>query len=312
MTHDSKPAYLAAWRSGRLAEKARIARQRLAECTMCPRRCKVDRTAGELGVCRTGARAVVCSFEPHFGEEAPLVGEHGSGTIFFSHCNLGCVFCQNYEISHEGLGRETDPTDLADMMLSLQAAGCGNINLVTPSHVVPQILTALETAAAGGLRIPLVYNSSGYDGVDTLQLLDGVVDIYMPDFKFWDPATAARLCRARDYPQRARAALLKMHGQVGDLVLNEAGEAERGMLIRHLVMPGGSGETEAILRFIATRLSRNSYVNIMSQYRPCGRAAEYPEINRSITDREFRDARRAARDLGLTRLDRPQRVFVWR
>ncbi|MFH7326044.1 radical SAM protein, partial [Desulfurivibrio sp. C05AmB] len=272
-------------------------------CDMCPRRCGVNRLAGELGVCRTGAQAVVASYGPHFGEEEPLVGRMGSGTIFFSNCNLGCVFCQNYEISHLGAGEAVTAAELAAMMLALQDQGCANINLVTPSHVVAQILAALEIAAEGGLKLPLVYNSSGYDAVETLALLDGVVDIYMPDFKFWDSASARRLAKAPDYPQQARAALLEMHRQVGDLQLDRRGLARRGLLVRHLVMPGGTAESEAILQFIADELSPATYVNIMEQYHPCGQAGKYPPLDRPLAPGEYERVLDAARRAGLRRLD---------
>jgi len=214
-----EPVYLQTYREGRLQGKIQQAYEILLSCEICPHRCRVDRRHGELGICRTGDKPVVASFGPHFGEEDPLVGEHGSGTIFFSHCNLFCIFCQNWEISHGGEGEEIDEADLAAIMLRLQAQGCHNINFVTPTHQVPMILAALPRAIEGGLRVPLVYNTGGYDAVPTLQLLDGVIDIYMPDFKFWDPAVAAQLCNAADYPEVARQALKEMHRQVGDLVL---------------------------------------------------------------------------------------------
>ena len=213
--------YLRTWQSGDLRVKADAAAAHLSDCTLCPRKCHIDRTQGQRGFCRTGTRAVVASFDPHFGEEEPLVGDHGSGTIFISHCNLLCNFCQNNDISHQGWGRKVSDGELADMMLALQSSGCHNINFVTPSHVVPQILAALIIAAEQGLNIPLVYNSGGYDSLETLQILDGVIDIYMPDFKFWDSKIAEQTCQAPDYPQFAREALTEMHRQVGDLVLNK-------------------------------------------------------------------------------------------
>ena len=211
----------------------------LADCNLCPRRCAVNRLAGETGICKTAETAWVSSYNPHFGEEDPLVGRQGSGTIFFTHCNLLCNFCQNYDISHQGFGQPAPAGDLAGMMMALQSAGCHNINFVTPSHVVPQILAAVEIAAKEGLRVPLVYNSGGYDRVQTLRLLEGIVDIYMPDFKFWDPAVAAAACDAEDYPEIARRALVEMHRQVGDLKLDDRGVAVRGLLVRHLVLPEG-------------------------------------------------------------------------
>jgi putative pyruvate formate lyase activating enzyme len=303
MAKTTEPGYPGLAAAGELARRAAAAHGRLVTCDMCPRRCGVNRLAGELGVCRTGAQAVVASYGPHFGEEEPLVGRMGSGTIFFSNCNLGCVFCQNYEISHLGAGEAVTAAELAAMMLALQDQGCANINLVTPSHVVAQILAALEIAVEGGLKLPLVYNSSGYDAVETLALLDGVVDIYMPDFKFWDSASARRLAKAPDYPQQARAALLEMHRQVGDLQLDRRGLARRGLLVRHLVMPGGTAESEAILQFIADELSPATYVNIMEQYHPCGQAGKYPPLDRPLEPGEYERVLDAARRAGLRRLD---------
>jgi len=295
--------YLALHASGELVRRAALARDRLAACECCPRRCLVNRLAGQHGVCGTGAAAVVASYAPHFGEEAPLVGAAGSGTIFFSHCNLGCVFCQNYEISHRGEGVAVSAGQLAAIMVSLQKQGCHNINLVTPSHVVAPILAALPLAVERGLTVPLVYNSSGYDAVATLELLAGVVDIYLPDFKFWSEASARRYCLAADYPARARAAIQEMHRQVGELVVDGQGVARHGLLVRHLVMPGGLAESEAILRFLAEEISPATYVNVMEQYRPCGRAVEFPPLDRALGHEEYQAALRLARQAGLTRLD---------
>jgi putative pyruvate formate lyase activating enzyme len=304
------PRYLEMHRNGALQARAAEASERLTECTLCPRYCRVDRTRDQRGYCHTGRGAEMASYDAHFGEEAPLVGRHGSGTIFFSHCNLLCKFCQNYDISHKGVGHEVSDEQLAEAMLSLQDAGCHNINFVTPSHVVPQILSALVLAADGGLTIPLVYNSSGYDGVETLGLLDGVIDIYMPDFKFWDPQIADQTCRAPDYPKVARAAVAEMHRQVGDLVLDRNGLAFSGLLVRHLVLPDGLAGTAEIMDFIANRISPRTYVNVMAQYRPCGRAAETNGLDRSITKAEYQDALKAATDAGIERLDRPRRNFL--
>jgi putative pyruvate formate lyase activating enzyme len=248
----------------------------------------------------------VAAAHPHFGEEAPLVGRGGSGTIFFTHCNLHCIFCQNFEISHLAEGKPLIPKQLAQCMLGLQAQGCANINIVTPSHVVPQILAAVLIAARNGLRIPLVYNSSAYDTLETLRLLDGVVDIYMPDFKFWDPAVAQTLCQAADYPEVARRALTEMHRQVGDMQIDNSGMATRGLLVRHLVMPENVSSTAEIMAFLAQHISPATYVNIMPQYRPCGRAAEIPQISRTLTSEEYQHALRSALDAGLTRLDPPR------
>ncbi|TKB24417.1 radical SAM protein [Desulfopila sp. IMCC35006] len=302
-------SYLAAARSGLLAERIEASRRLLADCSLCPRRCKVDRLQGQLGLCRTGVKAEIASYGPHFGEEAVLVGEHGSGTIFFCGCSLLCVFCQNYDISHPDHMHESgclavDDRQLAEVMVELQAQGCHNINLVTPSHVVPQILAALPFAVAGGLRVPLIYNSSGYDSVAALSLLDGIVDIYMPDCKFWSADSARRYAKAADYPEVARMALQEMQRQVGDLQINGQGLAEHGLLVRHLLMPGGGAETDGILRFLAEQISVNCYVNIMDQYRPCGRADAFVELGSAVSAKEYRQAMQRAEAYGLTRLDR--------
>ncbi|MBW2429849.1 MAG: radical SAM protein [Deltaproteobacteria bacterium] len=307
-----KPLYISSFERGLLKEKREKAYDVLKSCVLCPRRCGVDRLSGDTGICKTGSRAWVSSYNPHFGEEEPLVGLHGSGTIFFTHCNLLCLFCQNFDISHQSYGQKISDDELAGIMLALQKQGCHNINFVTPSHVVPQILSAVEIAAEHGLSVPLVFNTGGYDRVDTLKLLEGVFDIYMPDFKFWDPQFAESACRAGDYPEVARKALLEMHRQVGDLQVDEEGIARRGLLIRHLVLPGGLAGTRKIMRFIAQRLSPDSYVNIMSQYRPCGRAAEVEGLNSNLTAEGFQLAVQAAKEEGITRLDRPRRMFLFR
>ncbi len=305
------PVYIKTFESGNLKPKIEAAHDILNACTLCPRQCGIDRLSGETGICKTADIALVSSYNPHYGEEAPLVGKHGSGTIFFTHCNLLCNFCQNYDISHEGHGYPVTDRRLAQMMIDLQKTGCHNINFVTPSHVVPQILASLEIAIQNGLNVPLVYNSGGYDSVETLRLLEGVFDIYMPDFKFWDPNIAEKTCDARDYPEVARNALKEMHRQVGDLHINDAGIAVRGVLIRHLVLPQGMAGTLKVMRFIAEHLSTDSYVNIMSQYRPCGRAAEIPALSNSISRREFEQAVQEAREAGINRLDQPRRVFMF-
>ncbi len=253
---------------------------------------------------------MVASFNPHFGEEQPLVGTHGSGTIFFAGCNLGCRFCQNHDISHDaGAGLKADPEELAGVMLRLQEQGCHNINFVTPSHVAVQILEALPIAIEHGLRVPLVYNTSSYDSLEVLRLLDGVVDIYMPDVKIWDVENAKRYLRAKDYPECARAAVTEMHRQVGDLTMDADGVAQRGLLVRHLVMPENIAGTGEWMSFLAG-LSKRTYVNIMDQYRPCFQAADYPEIDRMISADELSDARAEAEKCGLTRLDeRGERFF---
>jgi putative pyruvate formate lyase activating enzyme len=306
------PAYVETRQKGLLQEKIRQAEEILCACRLCPRACGVDRVSDDHGVCQTGKQAIVSSFSPHFGEESPLVGKNGSGTIFFAGCNLLCLFCQNFDISHQVEGVVFTAEELADAMVFLQDRGCPNINFVTPSHVVPQILAALDKAADKGLQIPLVYNTSGYDKTETLAILEGVFDIYMPDFKFWDPQVAADLCGAPDYPEVAKAAFREMHRQVGDLVLNDQGVAERGLLIRHLVLPEGLAGTRDVMRFLARELSTNSYVNIMAQYRPCGRASTVPALRRSITDEEYQEALDAATQEGISRLDERQRTFVLR
>jgi len=305
----AEASYLRLYRAGVLKERIEAARELLKECRVCPRQCGVDRSAGETGVCRTGARAWVSSYSAHFGEEDPLVGRNGSGTIFITHCNLMCLFCQNYDISHEGQGREVGPEILAALMIDLARAGCHNINFVTPTHVVPQILEALPLAVEAGLDLPLVYNSGGYDSVETLRLLDGVFDIYMPDFKFWDNDTAKKYCGVSDYRERAREAVLEMHRQVGDLTLDSRGIAERGLLVRHLIMPQGLAGTREVCRFLAREVSPDTYINIMGQYRPCGRAHEYPELSRPLSPAELREAKEAARQEGLTRLDERRRIL---
>ena len=280
-------------------------------CSLCPRECNVDRLSGDSGICKTQDRALVSSYNPHFGEEAPLVGRKGSGTIFFTHCNLMCNFCQNYDISHEGHGQTVIDEQLAQIMLHLQNIGCHNINFVTPSHVVAQILSALEVAVENGLSIPLVYNTGGYDKVETLQLLDGVFDIYMPDFKFWDSDTAEKTCNAKDYPEIAQKAFLEMHRQVGDLVIDDSGIAQRGLLVRHLVLPEDLAGTRDVMWFLAEQISPNTYVNVMSQYRPCGKAAEIKDLTRSISDKEYQQAIEAAKEEGINRLDQPRRAFMF-
>jgi putative pyruvate formate lyase activating enzyme len=306
-----EPAYLETHRRGLLQAKIDAAYEILSQCNLCPRNCLVDRHHGELGLCRTGDQPVVSSYGPHFGEEDPLVGSQGSGTIFFTHCNLYCLFCQNYEISHGGEGEEISVEDLAAMMLALQKRGCHNINFVTPSHQVYQILAALPEAIAGGLKVPLVYNTGGYDAVETLRLLDGVVDIYMPDVKFWDPAVAEDLCQAEDYPEIARQAVREMHRQVGDLAEDDQGVARRGLLVRHLVLPDGLAGTREIMEFLAREISPRTYVNVMGQYRPCGRAAEHPTLRKFLTTLEHEQAQQMAREAGLTRLDRREKLFRW-
>ncbi len=276
----------------------------LEDCHLCPRNCGVNRIAGETGYCRTGRKARIASYSPHFGEEAPLTGEYGSGTIFFSYCNLRCSFCQNYDISCNGQGSELEPEQIASIILVLaNRYKCHNINFVTPTHVVPQIIEALVLAIEQGLDLPLLYNSSGYDSIETLQLLDGIFDIYMPDFKFWDHKMSEKYCKASDYREVAIEAVREMHRQVGDLVLDDKGIAARGILLRHLVMPNDVSSIENILRFIKNEISMDTYINIMGQYRPCGTANTDKMIGRRLTIKEYQDAILTARKIGLTRLD---------
>jgi putative pyruvate formate lyase activating enzyme len=299
-----EPAYLT---FADLEDRVRDAQEEIAHCRACPRDCSINRDGPGLPVCRIGRWARVAAAFPHFGEEACLRGNWGSGAIFFSSCNLRCVFCQNWDISASPAGREVDAEQLAEVMLRLQDAGCHNINLVTPEHVVPQIVEALALAIPGGLRIPLVYNTSAYDGLASLRLMDGLVDIYLPDFKFWDPETARRLSRARDYPEVARTAIAEMHRQVGDLTIGPDGTARRGLLVRHLIMPGQGSETAAILRWLAGNISTDTYVNVMDQYRPDHRVPgnpRYVDIDRPTRRSEVDAAIVAARRAGLWRLDR--------
>jgi len=302
----SYPAYLGLFESGELARRVERAAGLLGECTVCARQCRVDRSHQDSaeGYCRTGRRAEVSSCFPHHGEEDCLTGWNGSGTIFFSRCNLRCVFCQNYDISWLGQGRPVAAAELAGLMLVLQRRGCHNINFVTPSHVVPQILEALHVAIEAGLRLPLVYNTGTYDSLETLRLLDGVVDIYMPDFKFYDPAVSKELANAEDYRQVACRAIAEMHRQVGDLVLDDRGLARRGLLVRHLVMPGGKAGTRDVMRFLAREVSPHTFVNVMGQYRPEGQAAKHDSINRRVTRDELSEALAVARQEGLHRFDR--------
>jgi putative pyruvate formate lyase activating enzyme len=268
------PSYLALLDSGELDGRAALASERLAHCDLCPRECEVDRRAGKLGVCRTGERARVSSYGQHHGEEGPLRGWLGSGTIFFTRCNLRCQYCQNHEITQTDAGEEVSPEGLAKIMLELQKLGCHNINLVSPSHVIPQILAAVRIAARAGLRIPLVYNTGGYDSVQSLKLLEGIIDIYMPDMKYASAQIGLRYSKARDYPSVNRAAVREMHRQVGDLQINSRGLAERGLLVRHLILPNNLAGTAEIVRFLAQEISRDTYLNLMKQYHPAYNARQ--------------------------------------
>lgn len=312
MAENFQPAYLKLLASGELAARVSDAYKHLSCCDVCAWECLVDRRAGELGVCRTGEKARVSSYGPHMGEEDPLRGWRGSGTIFFARCNLHCQYCQNYDISQTDAGYEVEAEELAGIMLELQNHGCHNINFVSPSHVVPQIMTGVLIAAQAGLHIPLVYNTGGYDSLVILKLLDGIIDIYMPDMKYADAAIAKRLSKVRDYPQVNQAAVKEMHRQVGDLQLDANGLAVRGLLVRHLVLPDNLAGTEQVVRFLAEEISPNTYLNLMDQYRPAYHAHRYPELNRRITRAEYEAAIKMARDAGLNRLDkRKTSIFSW-
>lgn len=306
-----EPSYVALSQAGTLGARVRMALEELKDCRACPRDCHIDRTVGETGVCRTGRHARVASASPHLGEEDCLRGRNGSGTIFFARCNLQCVFCQNWDISQRTVGKECTARQIAEVMIDLQRRGCHNINFVTPEHVVPQVVEAVGEAVPRGLTIPIVYNTSAYDSLDSLRLLDGVVDVYMPDFKFWKNDSARRYLKAKDYPDRAREAILEMQRQVGPLHTSPDGVAQRGLLVRHMVMPGFVDESKAIFEWIASEVSKDTFVNIMSQYRPeyqvgqrTGDAGgKYAEINRRPTVEEMSEARHAARSAGLWRFD---------
>jgi putative pyruvate formate lyase activating enzyme len=303
VAHSFEPAYLSLLRSGELAERVQQAYEIMHECVLCGRECRANRYTSK-GECRTGSRALLSSSGPHMGEEDPLRGHSGSGTIFFAWCNLRCQYCQNSDISQLGCGQEVEPEEIGTIMLELQARGCHNINFVSPSHVVAPILAAVLHAAGSGLRLPLVYNTGGYDSIAALQLLDGVIDIYMPDIKYADAEPGLLFSQIEDYPSINQRAVKEMHRQVGDLILDEQGIALRGLLVRHLVLPEGLAGTTEIARFLAEEISPDTYINVMNQYRPCHRAHELPPLDRSITAQEYTEAVEAARQAGLHRLDR--------
>ena len=305
------PAYGKLEEEGKLVERIEQAYSMLEQCELCPRQCGANRINGEQGLCRASARVLVYVAQPHFGEEISLVGQHGSGTIFFSNCNLRCVFCQNWPIAHEGHGREYDDERLAEMMLYLQKIGCHNINLVTPTHVMPNIVSATRIAFLKGLHIPLVYNTSGYERVEILKILDGIVDIYLPDMKYMDSGKAAKYSAgASDYPEVSQKAILEMNRQVGQHVVDPRGVALRGLMIRHLVMPNKVAGTEKFVRWVAETLPKSTYVNIMHQYKVDYKAYEHPEIWRAITAQEYLEAMDLAVEYGLTNLD-PRSVAVY-
>ena len=299
-----QPAYQRLYQTGELFARIDGAQAMLRECRVCPRECGVDRTAGALGKCKVGTAPMVSAYHVHTGEEPPLVGIFGSGTIFFTGCNLACVYCQNYEISHYRAGHVVSTEELAAMMVALQNRGCHNVNLVTPTHQVPQILAALPSAIERGLMVPLVYNCGGYESLESLRLLDGVVDVYMPDLKYADAEVGRELSGVRDYPQRARAAVTEMHRQVGDLIVDRRGIAQRGLIVRHLVLPGGLAGTRFVARFLAQEVSRQTYFNLMDQYRPCFRAFDHPLLCRRPTEHEFAAAVRTVHRAGLSRVER--------
>ncbi len=306
---DFEPASLQAYRRGDLQDRVELALKELEDCCACPRNCHVNRLQDEKRVCNTGRYAIVSSVFPHFGEENCLRGWNGSGTIFFGLCNLRCVFCQNWDISQQKSGKECNADEIATMMLALQDRGCHNINFVTPEHVAPQVIEAIATAIPRGLHLPIVYNTSAYDALSSLRLLEGLVDIYMPDFKFWQKDSARQLAKAKDYPERAREAIKEMHRQVGVLKFGSDGLAKRGVLVRHLVMPGQTDEASEIFKWLANELSPDTYVNVMSQYRPdyqvgyTDKKQKYQDINRRPYEEELQMAREAAFHAGLTRLD---------
>ena len=299
------PSYLSLIDSGKYDERLSKLRRTLESCRLCPRSCGVNRLKDEKGACCIGRRAVVSSAQPHFGEERPLVGRSGSGTIFFSGCNLKCLFCQNYEISQEPAGRPVSSDELASLMLGLQESRCHNLNLVSPTHVVPQILESIKAAVGGGFRLPIVYNTGGYDSIEVIRLLDGIVDIYMPDFKYLSPSMALEYSNAEDYPDVITEVVKEMHRQVGDLEISSDGVAVRGLLIRHLVMPEALDDTEKIVTFIAEEISKDSYVHIMRQYHPAYLASTVPPLDRPTSHREWEAASRLAAERGLHRLDTP-------
>ncbi len=293
--------YIELHEKGELTRRIDSLNEILPECSLCPRRCGVNRIQGELGYCKAGSELMVSSVSPHFGEEAPLVGYRGSGTIFLTHCNLRCVFCQNDDISHGGRGEKASLSQMASYMIRLKELGCHNINFVTPTHYTPQIVASLPEAIGLGLNLPLVYNCSGYESLEVIKLLDGIIDIYMPDAKYAGEEPARRFSNAPDYPHVLREVLKEMHRQVGDLQMDQNGIAQRGLLIRHLVMPEDLAGTEDLMKFIVGEISRDSYVNIMQQYRPQHKSFDYPELRRRITHGEYLDAVKAARRFGLHR-----------
>ncbi|UCD32025.1 MAG: radical SAM protein, partial [Desulfobacterales bacterium] len=304
------PGYAKLEKEGRLAQKVAEANAIFKECELCPRQCGANRLIGENGFCNAPAHPMVYSAHPHYGEEVSLVGKKGSGTIFFSNCNLRCVFCQNWPISIKGYGKEYTNEGLADIMIHLQKIGCHNINLVTPTHVMPNILSAVRLAFMKGLRLPLVYNTSGYERVEVLRILDGIVDIYLPDMKFMDTDMAdTYFPEASDYPEVAQKAIIEMHRQVGIHLADSEGVAVRGLMLRHLVMPNRIAGTKTFIEWVAENLPKSTYLNIMHQYAPAYKAFDYPEISRRITVQEYLAAMQWAAEYGLSNLD-PHSVLI--
>ena len=306
-----QPAYLKLSLSGELKKRTAEAFKHLLSCDVCALECSVDRRAGIFGACKTGELVRISSFGPHLGEEDPLRGFRGSGTIFFTRCNLRCQYCQNYDISQTNSGYEVEPEDLAAIMIDLQERGCHNINFVSPSHVIPQILAGILIAAQAGLHIPLVYNTGGYDSLAMLQLLDGVIDIYMPDMKYADSKIGQHYSKIPGYPLVNQSAVKEMHRQVGDLQLDNRGIATRGLLVRHLVLPNNLAGTHQIVRFLAKEISPDTYLNLMDQYRPAFRAHNLPDINRRISRDEYQQAVKWAKEAGLNRLDEQKSSLLW-
>ena len=293
------PNYLKLYQEGTLQKKAEMLFKALRDCDICPRNCRVNRLDNALGFCKTAKFAKVYSYFSHYGEEPAISGKNGSGTIFFSHCNLRCLYCQNYEFSQQGKGREVDEEELASIMLKLQEEGCHNINFVTPTHVIPQILKALLLAVPRGLNIPLVYNSSGYDSLSSLRLLDGIFDIYLPDARYADTGIAQKYSQAKDYPRINQTALKEMHRQVGVAQLNGEEIIVKGLIIRHLVLPGHLSGSAKIMDFIANELGCDTYISLMSQYFPCYKAKDYPELSRRLTREEYLEAMDIMHSYGL-------------
>ncbi len=303
------PSYLDLLETGELDKRIEILYEKLRSCDLCPNKCKVNRLEGEKGFCRVTNKPIIASYGPHFGEERPLVGQNGSGAIFFTYCNMACVYCQNWEISHLGEGDIIEVEDLAKIMIILQVWGCHNINLVTPTHQIPFIVKAIKIAAEMGLNLPIVYNCGGYESLETLKLLDGIIDIYMPDIKYMDDKVALKLSKVKNYSKVVKEAVKEMHRQVGDLII-ENGIAKRGLIIRHLVLPGDLSQTEEVIKFISEEISKDTYLNLMDQYRPCGDAWKYPPLDRMITKDEWEKALNLAYKYGIKRLDDRRARFL--